>query len=108
MSETIVVLSEEDRLELSQIIEENVLEEAPSEEFLNAFIEREQDDLVLEGIKWGFGDTVVREDVMSSCSKWLIGREWPMYRDRLTDAQFKEFEENLKQAYKTWTPETKN
>jgi hypothetical protein len=101
MPETSIILSEEDRLELSQIIAENVLEEEPSVEFLDAFIEREE-YLILDGIKWGFSDTVVRENVASSCSKFLIGREWPRYGDRLTPEQFAQFEEDLKKAYTDW------
>lgn len=101
MPETSIILSEDDRLELSQVIAENVLEEDPSEAFLTAFIEREK-DLILDGIKWGFNDTVVREGVASSCSKWLIGREWPRYGDRLTPEQFEKFEEDLKKAYSDW------
>jgi hypothetical protein len=101
MPETSIILSEEDRLELSQVIAENVLEEDPSEAFLTAFIERET-DTILDGIKWGFHDTVVREDVASRCSKFLIGREWPRYGDRLTPEQFDQFEVDLKKAYLEW------
>lgn len=101
MSETVVILSEEDRTELAQVIAENVLEESPSAEFLDAFIEREP-DLILNGIKWGFSDTLVRETVASRCSKFLINRSWPTYGDKLTKEQFSKFEEDLKKSYAEW------
>lgn len=101
MPETTVTLDPENRAELSQIIAEYVLEEDPSAAFLDAFIERES-DLILDGIEWGFNDTCVREDVASRCSKFLIGRAWPIYGDRLTPEQFSKFEKDLKNAYAEW------
>jgi hypothetical protein len=107
MSETSVSLPEEDRLELSQIIAENVLEEEPSEKFLDALIE-EDPELMEEGVKWGFHDTVVREDVARLCSKFLINRTWPIYGDRLTREEFSKFEEDLKNAYTEWLAANRN
>lgn len=104
MSESTISLSEEDLAELSLVIHEYVLEEVPSPAFLTAFIERET-YIIADGIKWGFNDTVVRENVATNCAKFLIGKPWPTYGDMLTPEQFSKFEEDIKTAYASWNVE---
>jgi hypothetical protein len=102
-SESVMVLSSDARTELSNVIEESVLAmvEAPASEFLDYFI-KENPLLIAEGAYWGFGDTVVREDVCASCSKMLIGRRWPSYGDNWTDEQMETFMKDLKKAHDEW------
>lgn len=100
-TETTTVLSVENRTELSNVIWENVFGEEPATEFIDALIEK-YPPLIAEGAYWGFGDTVVREAVMSRCSEWLIGRVWPKYGDRLSDEQMETFIKDLKKSYDEW------
>lgn len=104
MPEPAITLPEEDRVDLSGIIHENVLGVTPAPEFLDALLEKEP-YLIEEGIKWGFHDTVVRENVASHCSQWLIGRRWPLYGDKLSDEEFKKFVEDVKTSYDKWVTE---
>jgi hypothetical protein len=106
-SQSTLTLSESDRTDLSNVIEENVfgMEGAPAPEFLDILIEKNS-LLIAEGVNWGFGDTVVREKVCTACSKILIGRSWPTYDDELTDEQWVAFMNYLKLAHDEFVSKT--
>lgn len=99
--ESIMVLSDSDRADLSNVIYENVLEESPAPEFLDYFI-KENPLLIAEGAYWGFGDTLAREKVASRCAEMLVGRSWPEYGDGWTDEQVETFMKNLQNAHDEW------
>jgi hypothetical protein len=105
-SKSTITLSEADRTDLSNIIHENVLEEVPASEFLDALIDGNP-LLIAEGIRWGFGDTVVRGQVVLTCSKMLIGRSWPTYGDNLSDEKTETFMKDLKKSYNEWVARNK-
>jgi len=52
-----------------------------------------------EAADWGTSDTVIREESYSVLSQALIGREWPMNGDKLTDEEFDTFLADLKTAH---------
>lgn len=52
-----------------------------------------------EAADWGTSDTVIREGSYSVLSQALIGREWPMNGDKLTDEEFDAFLADLKTAH---------
>lgn len=99
-SKSTITLSEADRTELSGVIEESVfgMEGAPAPEFLDALIEK-YPLLIAEGVHWGFGDTVVREDVCVSCCKMLLNRNWPDHGAKLSHEQWVQFMKYLKLAH---------
>lgn len=106
-SKSTLTLSGSDRTDLSNVIEENVfgMEGAPAPEFLDILIEKNP-LLIAEGVNWGFGDTVVREQVCTACSKLLIGSSWPTYDDELTDEQWVAFMNYLKLAHDEFVSRT--
>jgi uncharacterized circularly permuted ATP-grasp superfamily protein len=107
-TESTLTLSEADRIDLSNVIQENVLEMegVPAPEFLDAFIEKHP-LLIAEGVNWGFGDTEVRGQVVSCCSKMLIGRSWPTYGDKLSDEEMETFTKDLKKSYAEFVAKNK-
>lgn len=106
-SKSTITLSEADRTDLSNVVEESVfgMEGVPAPEFLDALIEK-YPLLIAEGVHWGFGDTVVREQVCGSCSEMLIGRRWPDYTEKLSHEQWVAFMKDLKVAHDEFVVKT--
>lgn len=69
----------------------------PSDALVIAVIEHDP-HRVMEGLSWGFSDTVVRESLWDSVSELLLGRSWPMYADNLTPEESASFEADLNEA----------
>lgn len=55
--------------------------------------------LVLTALRWGWGDTEVREELLSGMAKALVGRPWPL---NMEDIDLDEFIARVEKAHAEW------
>lgn len=91
-----ILESDEVRKEVTSLIQD-MLDETPSNELVTAAIQHYSAP-VMDGITWGFGDTVVREGFMSTVALILLGCDWPTYGDTSSpegQVKYADFDERI-------------
>lgn len=96
--------SSEVRVEVTEKIFD-VIGEAPSPELVTAVIAHDNAP-ILEGLEWGFNDTLIREKLADTVGLVLLGMEFPTYEDlrRVEVAEkYKDFDERIVEAARSFS-----
>lgn len=97
--------SEEARSEVADLLHA-MFAEPSKPELITAVLEHEP-ALALEGLEWGFSDTVVREGFMSATSNVLLGVDWPTFGELHTaegKERYSDFDERILTAARDFAP----
>ncbi len=98
--------SDDELKDVSDVISENIFDckKRPASLFIEKLF-NEYPDVAFGGLQWGFGDTVVREMVVSRCCEYLVGIPAPTYGDKWSAERSAAFAESLIAAYDIWEAE---
>lgn len=91
------MVRDDDVIAAKATLESYVLDFEVSRAFVRQFL-KDNHHLVYKGRDWGWYDTVIVSELANTLSRALLNRNWPRYKDNMSDKEMKNLQQELKDA----------